>query len=67
MDPRKRFMCKDKRHIVCDSQRPFGDSSICPYCEQEAVNEAISAGNKVVLQPTSWIVVNLDMNGGQNG
>lgn len=34
MDPRKNFKCVKRGHIINDSQRPFGDLSPCPICEQ---------------------------------
>lgn len=34
-DPRKNFMCSAFKHILNDTERPWGKESICPYCEEE--------------------------------
>jgi len=35
-DPRKRFICKARKHVVSDMARPFGYESECIFCMIES-------------------------------
>jgi len=35
MDPRKEFVCINRRHVINDRLRPWGRQSPCPVCEWE--------------------------------
>lgn len=32
-DPRKNFVCEKCGNVLNDTQRPWGQDSICPFCE----------------------------------
>ena len=46
-DPKKRFICKARKHIIIDTQRPYGKDSDCPLCQIESRRNLIVIENKV--------------------
>ncbi len=36
-DPRKNFICKARKHVLNDSQRPFGKQSDCEFCFYDSI------------------------------